>query len=218
MRYLIDNGMSPCGWYEIEVEETNNTLSIQVDKLYIVKSPPKSIEKLDVPQLRILGFSIVAYSPKGAPKPEKNPVVIISVATNSGAETQFVAQNSNDKPMLETFIKYVRDFDPDIIVGYGTNRQDWPYLTARAKKLGVNLYVDRANTEPHTSVYGHVSITGRANVDFFDFSDELAEVKVKNLENVADFLGVKKLEERTLIEETDIATHWEDNQKRRSLL
>ena len=41
---------------------------------------------------------------------------------------------------------------------------------------------------------------------------------MKNLENVADFLGVKKLEERTLIEEIDIATHWEDNQKRRSLL
>jgi len=117
---------------------------VQVDKLYIVKSPPKSIEKLDVPQLRILGSSIVAYSPKGAPKPEKNPVVVISVATNSGAETQLVAHNFNDKPVLETFIKCVRDFDPDIIVGCGTNCQDWPYLTARAKKLGVNLSL----TEP----------------------------------------------------------------------
>jgi len=218
MRYLIDNGMSPCGWHEIEVEPTKNTIEAQVDKVYTAKSSPKSVEKAEVPQPRLLGFSTIAYSPKGAPKPEKNPVVVVSVATNNGEEKQFVAKDSDDKPVLEAFVKYVRDFDPDITVGYGTNRQDWLYLTARAKKLGVNLYVDRANTEPHMSVYGHVSITGRANVDLYDFSDELPEVKVKTLANVADFLNVMKLEKRTLIEDVDYAAYWEDPKKRSALL
>jgi len=218
MRYLIDNGMSPCGWHEIEVEQTKNTLGVQVDELYNAKSFPRSVEKTELPQLRVLGFSTIAYSQKGAPKPEKDPVIIISVTTNTGEEAQFVAPRSDDKPVLERFVKYVRDFDPDIIVGYGTNRQDWPYLTARAKKLGVNLYVDRANTEPHMSVYGHVSVTGRANVDFFDFSDELPEVKVKTLENIADFLNVMKLEKRTLVEDVDYAFYWEDPKKRSTLL
>ncbi len=218
MRYLIDTGASPCSWHEIEVEETRNTLGAQVDKLYIARTPPKKVEGITVPQLRVLGFSTIAYSPKGAPKPNKNPVVIISVATNDGKEKQFTAENSNDKPALEGFLKCVRDFDPDLIVGYGTNRQDWNYLTVRAKKLGLKLSVDRANTEPHMSVYGHVSITGRANVDLFDFSDELPEVKVKTLENVADFLGVMKLETRKLIEDIDYAAYWEDNEKRPSLL
>jgi len=218
MRYLIDNNMSPCGWHEIEAEQTKNIMEAQVDKVYTAKSFPKSAEKTEVPQLRVLGFSTIAYSPKGAPKPEKDPVVIISVASNTGEKLQFGAKNSDDKPVLEAFVKYVRDFDPDIIVGYGTNRQDWPYLTVRAKKLGVKLYVDRANTEPHMSVYGHVSITGRANIDFFDFSDELPEVKVKTLENVADFLNVMPLEKRTLIEEVDYPTHWTDPKKRSTLL
>jgi len=218
MRYLIDNSVSPCGWHEIEVEQTKNTLGVQTDKLYTAKSFPKSIEKTELPQLRVLGFSTLAYSPKGAPKPEKDPVIIISVATNTGEEAQFVAQKSDDKHVLEEFVKYVRDFDPDIIVGYGTNRQDWLYLTARAKKLGIRLFVDRANTEPHMSVYGHVSITGRANVDFFDFSDELPQVKVKTLENIADFLDVMKLEKRTLIEDVDHAAYWEDPKKRPTLL
>jgi len=218
MRYLIDNGMSPCGWHEIEVEQTKNTFGVQVDQLYLAQTFPKSIERADVPELRILGFSTLAYSPKGAPKPEKDPVAIISVATNIGEQAQFVAEKADDKPVLEEFLKYVRDFDPDIIVGYGINRQDWSYLTARAKKLGVNLYVDRANTEPHMSVYGHVSITGRANVDFFDFSDELPEVKVKTLENIADFLNVMPLEKRTLIEDVDYAAYWEDAAKKRSIL
>jgi len=218
MRYLIDNGLSPCSWHEIDVEETKNTLDVQVDRLYFAKSPPKSLEKVELPKLRVLGFSTIAHSPKGAPKPEKDPIVIISAATNKGEEKQFVAQNSNDKPVLEAFAKYVKGFDPDIVVGYETNRQDWAYLTARARKLGVKLFLDRASTEPHMSVYGHVSITGRANVDFFDFSDELPEVKVKTLENVAAFLGVLKMEKRTLIEDVEFAAFWEDAKKRPSLL
>jgi len=217
MRYLIDNGLSPCGWHEMEVEQTKNTLRVQVDKLYTAKSSPKNIEKTELPQLRVLAFSTMAYSSKGAPKPEKDPIIIISVATNTGKEAQFVAK-PDDKLVLEEFMKYVRDFDPDILAGYGTNRQDWPYLTARAKKLGVKLYVDRANTEPHMSVYGHVSVTGRANVDFFDFSGELPEVKVKTLENIADFLNVMPLEKRTFVEEVDYAAYWEDQKKRSTLL
>jgi len=218
MRYLIDNNMSPCGWHEVEVEQTNNTLGVQVDRLYLAKTFPKNIERSEVPGLRILGFSTLAYSPKGAPKPQKDPVAIISVATNTGEQAQFVTQKSDDKPVLGEFVKYVKDFDPDIIVGYGTNRQDWSYLTARAKKLGINFFADRANTEPHMSVYGHVSITGRVNVDFFDFSDELPEVKVKTLENIADFLNVMKLEKRTIIEDVDYAHYWEDPKKRPALL
>ena len=218
MRYLIDNNVTPCGWHEIEVEETKNVKGIQVNSVYSAKSFPRSIEKTDVPQLRILGFSTICHSPKGTPKPEKNPVVIISVATNTGDKRQFMAENSNDKPVIESFIKYVRKFDPDVIVGYGTNRQDWPYLLSRSKKLGINLFADRANTEPHTSVFGHISIMGRVNIDFFDFSDELPEVKVKTLENIADFLGVMKLEKRTLIEDIDFPAYWENPEKRPMLL
>ena len=218
MRYLIDHSVTPCGWHEIEVEEIEKELGVQVDKVYLARSFPRSIEKTEVPKLRILGFSTICYSPKGAPKPGKNPVAVISAATNTGDEKQFVAENSSDKLVLEAFIRYVRDFDPDIIVGYGTNRQDWPYLLVRSRKLGVNLFVGRANTEPHTSVYGHASIVGRANVDFFDFAEDLPEVKVKTLENVADFLDVMKIEKRTLIEDIDVPTYWDDPEKRSVLL
>jgi len=218
MRYLIDNQMAPCSWHEIEAEQTNNTMKAQVDKVYKAESAPKSIDKAEIPKLRVLGFSTLAYSPKGAAKPEKDPVVVISTATNRGEEKQFVAKDADDKAVLEAFVKHVVEFNPDIIVGYGTNRQDWTYLTARSKKLGIKLFVDRANTEPHMSVYGHVSVTGRANVDLFDFADELPQVKVKTLENVADFLKVKPLEKRTLVEEVDYAASWEDPKKRPTLL
>jgi len=193
MRYLIDNNVVPCGWHEIEVTKETNTLDVQVEKVYTAKSIPKFIEKSEAPELRILGFSTICYSKEGSPKPDRNPVVIISVATNKGEEKQFSAEDQNDKPVLEAFVDYVQDFDPDLIVGYGANRQDWPYLNDRCKKLGLKLSVDRAGTEPHRSVYGHVSIIGRANIDLFDFADEFPEVKVRTLENLANYLGIMKI-------------------------
>jgi DNA polymerase I len=218
MRYLIDNNVIPCGWHEIEATETENKFGVRADKVYLAKSFPKAIEKTELPQLRILSISTIAYSPQGSPKPEKNPVVIISTTTNTGEEKQFVAKGFDDKSVLGAFIKYVQDFDPDIVAGYGTNRQDWSYLLARCKKLGIKLAVDRAGSEPHTSVYGHVSLTGRANIDFFDFADEFPEVKVKILENVADFLEVVKIEKHALIEDIDIAAYWDDPKERSILL
>ena len=218
MRYLIDNDVTPCDWHEVEVEETKNELGVQVDGVYLAKSFPRSVKKTEVPQLRILGFSMICYRLKGRPKPEKNPVVIISVATNAGDEVQFVGEDYDDKPVIESFIEYVRRFDPDILVGYGTNRQDWPYLLIRSGKLGVNLSVDRAKTKPHRSIFGHVSVMGRVNIDFFDFAEDFPEVKVKTLENVADFLGIMKLEKRKIIEDVDFPTYWQSLEKRPLLL
>jgi DNA polymerase I len=213
MRYLIDNGVVPCGWHEVEAVEEND-LKVQVDKVYSAEAAPKFFEKAEVPRLKILGFSTICYSREGSPKPDRNPVVMISAATNTGEETQFLAgKDKNDKPVLEAFINYVQKFDPDIIVGYGTNGIEWPYLNERCKRLGLKLHVDRVGTEPHTSVYGHVSITGRTNIDIFDFADEFPEVKVKALANLADYLGVMKIESRTLIEDVEFADYWDNEAK-----
>ncbi|MGB9713895.1 MAG: DNA-directed DNA polymerase [Candidatus Bathyarchaeales archaeon] len=218
MRYLIDNNIVPCGWHEVEVAEETNKINVQVDKIYAAKTSPKFVEEAETPQLRILGFSTVCYSREGSPKPDRNPVVIVSAATNTGEQRQFLAdENKSDKQLLESFISYVRSVDPDIIVGYGVNRMDWQYLKERCKKLGLRLTVDRARTEPHTSVYGHVSLTGRANMDIFDFADEFPEVKIKTLENLADYLGVMKIGERIIIDDIDFADYWDNREKREIL-
>jgi DNA polymerase I len=218
MRYLIDDNTVPCGWHEIEVTEETNTRKVQVSKVYRAQSFPKLLESTEVPKLKVLGFSTIFYSKEGSPKPDRNPVIVLSVATNSGEERQFLAgEDRNDRPVIEDFVSYVRHFDPDIVVGYGINGQDWPYLIERCKKLGLRLQVDRAETEPHTSVYGHVSITGRANVDLLDFAGEFSEVKIQTLENLADYLGIMKIENRQLVEDVDYADYWDSREKREIL-
>jgi DNA polymerase I len=218
MRYLIDNNVVPCGWHEVEAAEEKNTMGIRADKVYGAKAPPLLLEQSEVPPLRVLSFSMTCYSREGTPKPDRNPVIIISTVTGNGVEKQFVADEKiNDKLLIEEFVSYVQEFDPDIIVSYGANKVDWPYLTERCRTLKMKLNIDRAHTEPHTSVYGHVSLTGIANIDLADFVDEFPRVKVKNLLNMADHLGVMKIGQRTIIEDIDFAEYWDDKHKRGSL-
>jgi DNA polymerase I len=218
MRYLIDNNVVPCSWHEVEAMKEKNTLSVRIDKVYEAKAPPLLLEKSEVPPLRVLSFSMTCYSREGSPKPDRNPVIIISTATGNGEEKQFLADDKgNDKTLITEFMNYVREFDPDIIVSYGANKVDWTYLKERCHTLKLKLSIDRACTEPHTSVYGHVSLTGMTNIDLADFMDEFPSIKVKNLANLANHLGVMKIDQRTIIEDIDFADYWDDKQKRETL-
>jgi DNA polymerase I len=218
MRYLIDNNIVPCAWHQTDATEEENTLGVRADKVYTTKSPPKLLDRADVPPLRVLSFAMTCYSREGSPKPDRNPVIIISTATGNGEEKQFLAgEDKNDKRLIENFIAYVKKFDPDIIASYGANTLDWQYLKERCHTLNLKLDIDRACAEPHTSVYGHVSLTGIANLDLADFTDQFPDVKVKTLQNLANHLGVMKTNQRTIIEDVDFADYWDDKQKRDSL-
>jgi DNA polymerase I len=217
MRYLIDNNVVPCGWHEVDAVEEENTKGVRVAKVYAANSPPKPLENVEVPTLRVLGFSMICYSREGSPKPDRNPVLIISTAASSGETKQFIAnEDKNDKPVIEEFLAYVCQFDPDIIASYGANTVDWTYLKGRSRKLKLKLTFDRAHLEPHTSVYGHVSTTGTVNIDLADFMDVFPEVKVKTLWNFADHLGVLK-DKQGIVEDVEFADFWDDKKKRETL-
>jgi len=218
MRYLIDNNVAPCAWYEVEVEEEEKKSGVRVDNVYVAKSIPKPLSRVEKPQLKTLSFSMISYSREGSPKPDRNPVAIISTVASDGIEKQFIAgEDKNDKPVLQGFIDYVCLFDPDIIVSFGANALDWDYLIKRSHRLQRTFDVDRSKKEPHTSIYGHVSFTGIANVDLADFMDVFPEVKVKTFSNLARYLGVTKNESTREIEDVEFPDYWEDPQKREVL-
>ena len=218
MRYMIDNHVWPCAWHEVEAEKIAVPARWKVDEVYLAHSSPKVIERDDTPKLKIMAFDIECYNPRGTPKPQRDPVIIISIVTNEGDLKLLTAEDRDDRNLIQEFVKFVDNYDPDIIVGYNSNRFDWPYLIERSKVLGIRLAVSRMSSEPNPSVYGHYSIVGRANVDLYDFAEEIPEVKVKTLENVADYLGVMPKDKRVLIEGTEIYAYWDDLEKRKLLL
>jgi DNA polymerase I len=218
MRYLIDNDVTPCAWHNVSVREEEKPSGIQVDKFYLAESSPKRTQRDEIPQLRVLSFYPVYYASKGSPRPERDPVVIISVVTNTGEKKSFLAEDGDDRDLLRSFVRYVKEFDPDIVIGFQTNQQHWQYLIDRSMELGIDLFVDRAGTWPHRSVYGHISVTGRASMDMSDFADELPQLKVKSLENMAAILGVKSITEQMFIDEIERSEFWDDEEKREELV
>lgn len=219
MRYIIDHQLRPCSWHEVKVKPTTKHKNWQVDAVYEALEPPKPIEDYSkLPDLRTLAFDIECYNPRGSPKPERDPIIIISVVTNKGEKRLLTAKDHNDVLLIKEFVDFIKEFDPDIIVGYNTNRFDWPYLIERSRYLGISLSVSRTGSSPAPSVYGHYSIMGRANVDLYDFIEEMTEIKVKTLENVADYLGIMPKDKRILIEGTEIYKYWDDASRRKNLL
>jgi len=217
VRYIVDLMLTPCGWHESDVENDEPS-AVATDYAYVANTPPRSFRDDTVPKIRILAFNMLAFSEKGSAKPEKDPVRAIALATSSGKHETFVAEGQDDSKILKDFSAIVSQFNPDIIVGFETNSSEWPYLIERCRVRKIKLSVGRDGSEPHTSVFGHISVTGRANLDLFDVAGGIPEVKVKTIANVAKYLQVPSAAKLTTIEEFDRFGLWSDEVGRKKLI
>jgi len=209
--YLYDRGLIPCRWHESEVEELSIP-NARVDNAYLSLGSPHPIAFEGIPNLRILAFSTIAFAEKGSPDASQDPLSMISAATSDGKVRSFSRSGVSDHDIITQFASYLLEFDPDIVAGFESNRTGWPYLIERTRRSDAILTVSRLSSQPHTSVYGHISIAGRASLDMLDYADELPEVKVKSLENAAAFLGIKL--DAVLPDQLDLAKMWELPQDR----
>ena len=221
LRHLIDKKVYPCRWHEIDVVDNSKAVTendIGIDAIYEAKSDPILTEDEDLPDLRVLAFDIETYNPRGTPNAKRgDPIIIISTTIDRESKL-FVANGNEDRDVLDSFINYFMTYDPDIVVSYAGNVFDWPYIIERAKMSNIKLNLGRDQSPPSPSAMRHISIKGRANVDLFDLARHLEEVKVRTLEDVADYLGVMKKTDRVHIDHLEIAGHWDDPGKRNILL
>lgn len=206
--YLIEYDIKPCGWHTVEVEEVKKPLKAKVEKAYLSKSKPAFYEKIEYPKLRILAFYPVYHTAIGSPHPERDPILTISVVTSNGEKRTFISVDVDDNILLKEFIEYIQRYDPDLIVSYNSNRFHIPYFLQRAKKHEIAFSIDRVDGEPHQSVYGHISITGRLHIDLYEIVEDIPEIKVKTLENFAEYLDVHKNLELVKLRETDVHRLW----------
>jgi len=188
-RYLLEKGITPSSWFEAEFEEDPKLPYIPSVKTFKAKSI-KPVEERSVPSLRIMVIHVLKVGEKGSPKPEYDPVVAISILTGEGNFKQLVYDGEDDKKLIEEFVNCVKSYDPDIILGYGIT-EDWSYLTERSKRVGALLEVGRNYAKPHTSVFGHISITGRICIDLFHDARDNPQLTEYTLDEYARSLGLK---------------------------
>jgi DNA polymerase I len=206
-KFLCLNKLAPCSWVSVEAIRSGHIGS------YPMYTPVGRFEPAELvapPDLRVLAFDAQYLSERGSPQPERDPVAIISIVSSDGSEGQFVGGESE---VLRGFIRVVNSFDPDIVAGFGSNKRHMPYLSARARRvLGGPLSIGRLGAEPHTSVYGHVSLQGRVNLDFQDMAEQTVELKLESLEAFTLFLGIKM--DFDTVEEFDVAETWKRDRDR----
>lgn len=223
LRFLIDKNIYPMRWYVARAEKAQNPGYYGIRDVYIVKSEieedPGKVNVDPLEGLRILAFDIEVYNPRKTPDPKRDPIIMVGLSSYPGSgEPTIIEAEGGDARLIRAFVEEVKKLDPDIIVGYNQNRFDWPYLMERAKIHGITLDVGRKRGgTPQSSAYGHISIPGRLNVDLLDFAMEIGEVKVKSLDEVADYMGVMPKEKRVLLEWWQIGEYWADPGKRRIL-
>ncbi len=102
-------------------------------------------ERKSLCPLSCLAFDIEVYNPLGAPREKVDPVLLISTAMPN-EEKVFLWKSCNlpnvccypsEKEMLKGFLLYIKDKDPDFLIGYNSSLFDIPYLLERAKRLQI---------------------------------------------------------------------------------
>jgi DNA polymerase I len=217
VRYIIDRRLIPMGGIEAEGEP----VPVEYAAAGMICERPKAFAREDEPSLKVLAFDCEMYNPHGMPSPKNDPIVLISVRT-AGEIRVFRASDQDDRHIIKEFIKYVEDYDPDIIVGYNQDSFDWPYISERAKKHRIRLGVSRDGTgllSGRGGVQKKVKLIGRLNVDLYQVAArDVDGVKIKTLDNVADYLGVMSKQERVNIPGAQISKYWADPSLRETLV
>jgi DNA polymerase, archaea type len=206
-KYQNEFEIRPCQWYGVEGEESSlDPRKYHVDTVFETSGHPVSIRRENTPSLRLLSFSILAVSPTGSPSPLRDPVRLVTWKGKEGQSRTVQSKRESDEDLIEELSETLGKSDPDLVFSFGGNTYDWPYLIKRANKTKTNLSVGRDDGPARQSLYGHFSLTGRANVDLLDFSGDLYDVKIKTVENVAKFLGVEA--STPTIDETEYYDRW----------
>jgi len=178
-KYLIEQQLKPMDGIEANVDEKN----------MVLKSKPKSVS-LQLPKLNIMSFDIEVHNPAGSPRPERDPIMMISLADNNDFRKVLTWRNfptnfkhvevlANERETIKRFVELVEERDVDILVGYNTDFFDFPYLKERARQLKLKLTLGRDGSEIVSKRRRFATATrirGRIHVDIYAIVNFLATI------------------------------------------
>ncbi len=146
--------------------------------------------------LTILYFSGLIYSEDGFPIRGKSPVLAIGYAVDD--EKPEVIASDDDAEVLGQFVELVKRADPDVIVGFGQDADEFQHMASRANLTGVKLALGRDGSEIQETgrffrgiILVEQRIVGRANIDLFSLAwRDFPQLPTKSWYELADELGI----------------------------
>ncbi|XP_019263187.1 PREDICTED: DNA polymerase delta catalytic subunit isoform X1 [Nicotiana attenuata] len=163
LRFMIDCNIVGGNWIEVPVgkhKKAARNLSysqLEFDCLYsdLISHPPEG-EFSKMAPFRILSFDIECAGRKGHfPEPTQDPVIQVANLVTLQGQDQPLIRNvmtlkscspivgvdvmsfDTEKEVLLAWRDFIREVDPDIIIGYNICNFDLPYLIRRAEVLGM---------------------------------------------------------------------------------
>lgn len=189
------------------------------------------------PQFRMLAFDIETYNPVGAPRPQKDPSIMISYCDGANIsdahvltykeikEHKYVKNCGDEKNMIEELTKVIEKKNPDIITGYNSTNFDLPYLGDRSKVTKAKLAFGRDGSSFEIRKRGIrdvAKIEGRIYIDLFPllrFLSFIGAVKMTRftLESAYESIIGKKSDWKKKVEGLEIYKMWDDEKQLASL-
>ncbi len=229
-RYMVDSGLGGMGW--AKAEASCNPIDNGV--LSSIKITSGKVEPVDILRnapLRHLAYDIECLPLNGAmPQPETSPIILLSLAFDPGFNGKKtlvlvgkkvsmdgeVESCGSEEAMLRRFFNIVREYDPDILVGYNSNSFDIPYIVERIRTLNkkgarVEPLMGRDGKTVYYKKFGNttrVSAMGRITVDVLPLLRREFSLKQYTLKNAArELLGLEKLD----IPFLEMEAYWKDD-------
>jgi DNA polymerase, archaea type len=210
-RFLYDKHLGLTLAFEAEEEPEAVRAGYSVPRVYRILSESNDLRPAEPfrPSLRILSFDI-----ENAIR-ERTIFTICGVAEGGGRERRtFRLHNSDERKILEEFVRIVLDDDPDVITGYNIGGYDFPLLEERAKELGLpGLLISRKRSAPEATGGGDRlwKMTGRIVADAWWSARRELRPKQETLQYVArTLLGDTKLD----VDRRNISAEWAKDRER----
>ncbi|MEM5812639.1 MAG: DNA-directed DNA polymerase, partial [Candidatus Aenigmatarchaeota archaeon] len=178
-RYLIDNSLIPMEWIEVKGRKTQTDIGVDVAiEAERIEQQKNSNEK--PPNLRILAFDLEMAEEAG-----KESIIMASFKDNSGYSKALTYKKvshphvevvSGEKELIERLAETIKERDPDIIVGYNSDRYDFIRLVERANEHKVHLILgkDKSNVVFRKRMrISSAQLAGRVHIDLYDFVENI---------------------------------------------
>ena len=232
-RFMIDNNIFGMGWVRV----VDDVLGAEPAYICGVNSEIKVVSNISHTDIiknapmRYLAFDIECLVDGSIPTADRSPIIMISLAFEPayhGEETLILVGKEadlecdcteyfiNEEDLLNRFFEIVRNYDPDIIVGYNSNEFDFPYITKRVEVLeaqGKRLHsnIGRDNKALFCRKIGtvtRVSVTGRIVADALPLIRLAYSIKQYTLKNVAKtLLDIEKFD----VSLQQMGEYWNDD-------
>jgi DNA polymerase I len=233
-RFMVDNDLFAMRTVKVTGQASSTSTVKTTQKISASKVEP--IDE-DIPsELKYMAIDIEIVSTKeGLPDARRDEIAMISMAfypKHNGQDSMVfllkpvkngdnsVKTFTNEKAMLEEFLRVVDTFDPDILVGYNINGFDFPYILERFKQQRIQCLLGRCSTKQASSrkfgMWYRNTVTGRIIVDAYNLIKESASKGLIRLKRygLGDVSRAMLDEDKIDISHSQISKYWSgDNSK-----